>query len=564
VTNQKFYITTAISYPNGKPHIGHAYEAICTDAIARFHRLMGHDVMFLTGTDEHGLKMEQTARKEGVETRVLADRNSALFRDMCKSLNISNDRFIRTTDEDHKAMCQWLWQRMEAAGDIYLDRYEGWYSVRDEAYYDETELTEGEGGVKLAPTGTPVEWTVEESYFFRLSKYANKLMKLYEEQPEFIRPEGRRNEIMSFVKSGLRDLSISRTSFKWGVPVPGDDRHVMYVWVDALTNYLTATGWPNGDKAHYWPADVHIIGKDIVRFHTVYWPAFLMSAGVTLPKGVPLPKQVFGHGFLLSRGGEKLSKSAGNATDLTSLVNLVGADAVRYYCLRKVSFGDDGGYSLEDIIQTYNSDLANSFGNLVQRVFSFIAKNLEGRVPIRGGPPLSEPETDQFVQLPFVMLDIKTTQMNWHLDQWIMGVFSANKLIDVQAPWSLRKTDPVKMEEVLALLLAEIRNLGIVLQAFAPSSAARVHAMFGVEAFDPNHVIQAKARIAGSVEHSLDGGPGFRRGDEGGESDGQEGFAVLFDAIYDPDWYDRWQRSGFTIQPPTPIFPRLEMPKEEA
>jgi methionyl-tRNA synthetase len=586
VTNQKFYITTAISYPNGKPHIGHAYEAICTDAIARFHRLMGHDVMFLTGTDEHGLKMEQTARKEGVETRVLADRNSALFRDMCKSLNISNDRFIRTTDEDHKAMCQWLWQRMEAAGDIYLDRYEGWYSVRDEAYYDETELTEGEGGVKLAPTGTPVEWTVEESYFFRLSKYADKLLELYEKQPEFIRPEGRRNEIMSFVKSGLRDLSISRTSFKWGVPVPGDDRHVMYVWVDALTNYLTAIGWPNGDKAHYWPADVHIIGKDIVRFHTVYWPAFLMSAGV------PLPKQVFGHGFLLSRGGEKLSKSAGNATDLTSLVNLVGADAVRYYCLRKVSFGDDGGYSLEDIIQTYNSDLANTFGNLVQRVFSFISKNLEGRVPMKGSEfqyrrrirsVLSEKDRgidgvaipneiasfeNYSVQLGLSASGLITSLRT--LDLWqahasiMIGVFEANKYIDAAAPWSLKKTNPQQMEACLSVLLDGIRTLAILFQVSIPSSAARVLAMFGPEAFDPKHVIPAKAGIPGSVEHSLDGGPGFRRGDEGGESDEQDGFAVSFDAINDHDWYDRWQKSGFTIQPPTPIFPRLEMPKEEA
>jgi methionyl-tRNA synthetase len=564
VTKQKFYITTAISYPNGKPHIGHAYEAICTDAIARFHRLMGHDVMFLTGTDEHGLKMEQTARKEGVETRALADRNSALFRDMCDSLNISYDRFIRTTDEDHKAMCQWLWQRMEAAGDIYLDRYEGWYSVRDEAYYDEAELTEGEGGMKLAPTGTPVEWTVEESYFFRLSKYADKLMKLYEEQSDFIRPEGRRNEIMSFVKSGLRDLSISRTSFKWGVPVPGDDRHVMYVWVDALTNYLTATGWPGGDKAHYWPADVHIIGKDIVRFHTVYWPAFLISAGV------PLPKQVFGHGFLLSRVGEKLSKSAGNATDLTSLVNLVGADAVRYYCLRKVSFGDDGGYSLEDIIQTYNSDLANSFGNLVQRVFSFIAKNLEGRVPMIGNPDYRSPTSaelhpDQELLQEGVAVSWQNAQRYLaRLDIYqttgaiLYSVYEANAYVDKQAPWALRKTDPDRMETVLSVLLRTIRNLAVMLQPLVPSSAARVLAMFGPEAFDPKHVIPAKAGTPGRKSSDTDGDPGFRRGDE------QGGFAVLFDAINDHDWHDRWQKSGFTIQPPTPIFPRLEMPKEEA
>ncbi len=514
---QKFYITTAISYPNGKPHIGHAYEAICTDAIARFHRLMGKDVRFLTGTDEHGLKMEQTARKEGIETRTLADRNAALFRDMCDSLNVSYDRFIRTTDEDHKAMCQMLWQRMEAAGDIYLDRYEGWYSVRDEAYYDETELTVGEGGVKLAPTGTPVEWTVEESYFFRLSKYTDKLLKLYEDQPDFIQPEGRRNEIRSFVKSGLRDLSISRTSFKWGVPVPGDDSHVMYVWVDALTNYLTGSGWQDGGDPGYWPADVHVIGKDIVRFHTVYWPAFLMSAGI------PLPKKVFGHGFLLSRGGEKLSKSAGNTTDLTELINRVGADAVRYYCLRKVSFGDDGGYSLEDIIQTYNSDLANSFGNLVQRTLSQIFRNCDAYLPAIHGHAAEDSElfaiVDQAVRKtgPAAFKENNLMQV---ADAWISAVFACNAYVDSQAPWGLKKTDFARMETVLATLYICIAQLAVGLLPFTPAKAEQLLDLMG---------------ISKSVHNA--------------ESIGGH-------------WYSPLAVSGFQIVQPTPLFPRLEMPTD--
>src|SRR6478736_1834789 len=312
---QPFYITTAISYPNGRPHIGHAYEAIATDSIARYHRLAGRDVFFMTGTDEHGLKMAQTARGRDIEPRALADEMSSYFRAMDDALNISYDRFIRTTEPVHYEASQALWRAMEANGDIYLGRYEGWYSVRDEAFYGEEELIEGEGGETLSPQSTPVEWTVEESWFFRLSAYADRLLAHYDANPDFIRPESRRNEVTSFVRGGLADLSISRTSFDWGVPVPGSPGHVMYVWVDALTNYLTGAGYP-GDPVR-WPADLHIIGKDIVRFHTVYWPAFLMSAGIALPK------QVFGHGFLLNRG-EKMSKSVGNVVDPIELARLYG------------------------------------------------------------------------------------------------------------------------------------------------------------------------------------------------------------------------------------------------
>jgi methionyl-tRNA synthetase len=533
--SKPFYITTAISYPNGKPHIGHAYEAITTDAIARFHRLSGRNVRFLTGTDEHGLKMVQTAAKEGVEVKELADRNAGLFRSMCDTFNISYDRFIRTTDADHKAQCQELWRAMSANGDIYLDRYEGWYSVRDEAYYDESELTED----KLSPQGTPVEWTVEESYFFRLSKYQQPLLDYYEAHPEFIQPANRLNEIKRFVESGLRDLSISRTSFTWGVPVPDDDKHVMYVWVDALTNYLSGA-----DGA--WPADLHIIGKDIMRFHGVYWPAFLMSAGL------PLPKTVFGHGFLLNRG-EKMSKSLGNVVDPMELADRFGVDAVRWYMLRKVSFGEDGGYSAEDIVQTYNADLANSFGNLVQRVFSFIAKNLEGRVPARGQlldedilriADVKARADPTFPEDNPALLDVMS-------GIWLGAVYRANQYVDAAAPWALKKTDPVQMEYVLSILLDMIRALAVGCQALIPESAAKVLAMFGKDAFDPTHIVMPTHPV---IPAQAGGGELVKgRNDE---------FFVKLHAVNDHDWYARWAASGFVIQPPTPIFPRLELPTE--
>src|SRR3954462_15293399 len=417
--SEPYYITTAISYPNGPPHIGHAYEAIAADAIARFQRQQGRDVRFQIGTDEHGLKMAQAARAEGSEPRVFADKMSRLFQAMCDTLNVSYDLFIRTSQPDHYRASQAIWKAMEERGDLYLDRYEGWYSVRDEAYYEAEELTDGEDGVKLSPQGTPVEWTVEESWFFRLSKYQQPLLDHYSANPDFIRPETRRNEIVRFVEGGLKDLSISRTSFDWGVPVPGSDNHVMYVWLDALTNYITGLGYPDDTELwrRYWPANVHLIGKDVVRFHTVYWPAFLMSAGIALPK------QVFGHGFLLSRG-EKMSKSVGNVVDPMVLAERFGVDAVRYFFLREVPFGQDGSYNAEAIVNRANSELANSFGNLVQRTLSMIHKNLDGVLPASGEADEDKALLHEVEQrCDNLTAHFERFAFSIGLEEWMMAVF---------------------------------------------------------------------------------------------------------------------------------------------
>ena len=474
--SEPYYITTAISYPNGRPHVGHAYEAIATDAIARWHRLAGRDVFFLTGTDEHGLKMAQTARDRGVEVRALADEMSASFRAMDETLNISFDRFIRTTEPDHYAASQALWRAMQAPKlgqtqpDIYLGRYEGWYSVRDEAFYGDGELVPGpnggEGGARLSPQGTPVEWTVEESWFFRLSAYQDRLLALYEAQPDFIRPEGRRNEVASFVRGGLADLSISRTSFDWGVPVPESPGHVMYVWVDALTNYLTGSGYPGGSGGGRWPADLHVIGKDIVRFHAVYWPAFLMSAGL------PLPKQIFGHGFVLNRG-EKMSKSTGNVVDPLEMAERYGVDALRYFLLREVSFGQDGSYSHEAIVTRVNADLANGLGNLAQRCLSMIAKNCDGLVPERGALAPADETVLSSIALAESLAHRYMGDLAPHqaLGAIWDGVSAANGYFAEQAPWVLRKTDPARADSVLYVAAEAIRCLAILVRWAIPAAA---------------------------------------------------------------------------------------------
>ncbi|HVY18537.1 MAG TPA: methionine--tRNA ligase [Bauldia sp.] len=475
----KFYITTAISYPNGAPHIGHAYEALATDAIARFARLDGHDVYFLTGTDEHGIKMKQTAAREGLEPRALADRNAPLFRKMVELLGCSNDDFIRTTEPRHYASSQEIWRRMQAAGDIYKDSYAGWYSVRDEAYYAETETEVRADNVRYGPQGTPVEWVEEESYFFRLSAYQDRLLAHYEANSDFIGPEERRNEVVSFVKGGLKDLSISRTTFDWGIRVPGDDRHVMYVWVDALTNYITGVGFPGAESPlwHYWPADLHVIGKDIVRFHAVYWPAFLWSAGLEAPK------RVFAHGFLFNRG-EKMSKSVGNVVDPFDLIKTYGRDAVRYFFLREVPFGQDGNYSHEAIQQRINADLANDLGNLAQRSLSMIARNCDGVLP-----KLAEltAEDRQLLAATEALLAtsrtaMKTQQLHQVLNAIWAVVADANRYFAAAAPWALKKTDPVRMGTVLAVTAEVIRQVAILAQPAMPDACGKLLDLLDVPA----------------------------------------------------------------------------------
>jgi len=473
-----YYITTAISYPNDAPHIGHAYEAVATDALARFRRLQGRDVFFLTGTDEHGIKMLQTARAQGITAEELADRNTPKFREMVRVLNCSNDDFITTREERHTRSTQELWRRMEAAGDIYLGKYAGWYSVRDEAYYDESELKESADGKKLSPQGTPVEWVEEESYFFRLSTFQDRLLAHYEAHPEFIGPEGRANEVKSFVRGGLQDLSVSRTTFDWGVPVPGDPKHIMYVWVDALTNYITGVGFPDEDSEtfkKYWPADVHIIGKDIIRFHAVYWPAFLMSAGVAPPK------QVFGHGFLYNRG-EKMSKSVGNVVDPFVLASDYGVDQIRYFLLREVPFGQDGNYSREGIVQRINADLANDLGNLAQRSLSMIAKNCGGRVPTAGTLTPADEAILTAVDgaLPRIEGEIDVFAIHRALEIVWGLIADANRYFAGEEPWAHKKTDPARMETILYVTAEVTRQIAILVQAVMPESGAKLLDQLGV------------------------------------------------------------------------------------
>lgn len=466
-----FYITTAISYPNGAPHIGHAYEALATDAMARFKRLDGYDVLFVTGTDEHGQKIQQTAQKQDRTAAEFVDEMAPKFEAMVKALNCSNDDFIRTSEPRHYEAVQIIWKKMEAAGDIYLDKYAGWYSVRDEAFYGEDELEDRDGGKYAIKTGTPVEWVEEESYFFKLSAYQDRLLKLYDEQPDYIGPSERRNEVVSFVKSGLKDLSVSRTTFDWGIPVPGAPGHIMYVWVDALTNYMTATGYLNDDPelAKYWPADVHIIGKDIVRFHAVYWPAFLMSAGL------PLPKRVFGHGFLFNRG-EKMSKSVGNVVDPQSMIDQYGVDQVRYFFMREVPFGQDGNYSHEAIVNRVNADLANDLGNLAQRSLSMIAKNCDGRMPSPGELKTEDKEILAAADalLPQCREHHDVQALHKSLDAVWKVVADANRYFAGQEPWALKKTDPERMATVLYVTAEVIRQVAILAQPYMPASAAKL------------------------------------------------------------------------------------------
>ncbi len=484
-----FYITTPIYYVNGDPHIGHAYTTIACDVLARFKRLDGYRVKFLTGTDEHGQKVAKAAAEEGITPIALCDRNSGRFRALAKGLNASNDDFVRTTEERHVTSCQAFWQRLEANGHIYLDKYAGWYAVRDEAFYDESETRLqqssqfiGQGGlisggpVRVADsTGAPVEWVEEESYFFPLSKWQQPLLDFYDANPDFIAPKSRFNEIYSFVKGGLKDLSISRTTFSWGVPVPGNPKHVMYVWIDALINYITSLGFPDesGEFKDFWPKNdpvtLHIIGKEIIRFHCVYWPAFLMAAGL------PLPRRIFAHGWW-TNSGEKMSKSLGNVVDPHDLVAKYGLDQVRYFLMREVPFGNDGDFSELAVVGRINGDLANAFGNLAQRFLSFVAKNLEGILPAPGA--FTDADQDLLRASHGLLAQCREAMERQAFHDAIESVWvvvrAANLYVDTQAPWSLRKTDPARMNTVLYVLAETVRHLAILMQPFVPSSAAKM------------------------------------------------------------------------------------------
>ncbi len=469
---EPFYITTAISYVNGAPHLGHAYEAISTDVIARFKRLDGYRVHFLTGTDEHGQKVEKTARERGEEPVTFCARIADEFRQMTKMLNISNDDFIRTSEERHFKASQAIWTKIMDAGDIYLDQYAGWYSIRDEAFYTEEELSKGENGKLLAPSGAEVEWVEEPSYFFRLSDYTEKLLNYYDNNPEFILPLTRRNEVVNFVRQGLQDLSVSRTSFRWGVPVPGDPKHIMYVWLDALTNYVTAVGYPETENepfSTFWPADLHVIGKDIVRFHAVYWPAFLMSAGIALPK------RVFGHGFL-NIEGQKMSKSLGNVITPKAMIDEFGLDQIRYFLMREVPYGNDGSFTKESLVNRINADLANDLGNLGQRVLTMIHRNCGACVP----EPACLNDADKSLQesaqdaLSDMREAMKTQAIHRMLEVVWTVVTEANRYVDAQAPWTLKNSDEPRMNTVLYVLANVIRILGLYAQPVVPEAAARL------------------------------------------------------------------------------------------
>ncbi len=474
-----FYITTAIDYVNGAPHLGHAYEKILTDVMARFKRLDGHEVMFLTGTDEHGQKVAKTAEANGREPKEFCDEISLKFREMGPQLNLSYDDFIRTTEERHYEASKTIWQKIKENNpdDIYLDKYAGWYSVRDEGYFTEDELTEGvdsEGNKhKVAPTGAPVEWVEQSSYFFRLSAYTDKLLKLYEDHPEFISPDSRRNEVVSFVKGGLQDISISRTNFDWGVPVPDDEDHVMYVWLDALTNYITGVGYPDVNSESYkkfWPADFHVVGKDIIRFHCVYWPAFLMAANLELPK------RIFAHGFI-NVNGQKMSKSVGNVVAPKDLLDAYGLDQTRYLLMREVSHGQDGNFSHEYAVQRINSDLANGLGNLVQRTLSMIYKNCDGAIPtpneFNADDKLLLKKAHEHL-IRDIRPDCNEMRFNRALETVWKLVIEANGYVDAQAPWTLKKEDPERMKTVLYVLAEVIRVLGLTVQFVVPDAASKI------------------------------------------------------------------------------------------
>ena len=514
---KRFYLTTPIYYVNDAPHIGHAYTTLACDALARFMRLDGYDVFFLTGTDEHGQKVEKSAQAAGIDPQAFTDRVSENFRALAKAMNFSNDAFIRTTEPRHARASQAIWQALMDNGHIYLGSYSGWYAVRDEAFYDENELAKDADGIKRAPSGAEVEWVEEPSYFFDLSKWQDRLLAFYDANPDFIAPPSRRNEVVSFVKGGLRDLSISRTSFNWGVPVPNEPGHIMYVWLDALTNYATAVDYPDTDShsfSKYWPCDLHMVGKDILRFHAVYWPAFLMGAGIAPPK------RVFAHGWWTNEG-QKISKSVGNIIDPLEVAERYGLDQMRYFLLREVPFGNDGDFSHRAVVNRINGDLANDLGNLVQRVSSMIHRYFDGVMPEHEGGH-RDPDRE-LLEAAAGLLETCRGQMRaqaFHevLDAVWAVVRQANAYVDRQAPWALIKEDRTRTGAVLATLVQTIRRIAILLQPFMPESAGRILDQIGV---DPGRRTFANLGPADSV------------------------------------------KPGTTLPEPSPVFPRLQVDAAE-
>ena len=475
---KNFYITTPIYYPSGKPHMGHAYSSIIADIFARFKRLEGFNVLFLTGTDEHGQKIQKEAKKNNKDPKIFCDELSETFRSLTKTLNLSNDDFIRTTEHRHHKSVIEIWNKLVDSGDIYLDKYSGWYSVSDEAFYDEDEIEDNNGKKISKSSGSLVEWVEEESFFFKLSAWSNKLLEFYKKNPNFILPESRKNEVIKFVEKGLKDLSISRTSFTWGIPVPKNEKHVIYVWLDALTNYISALNFPNTEDKKYknfWPADVHIIGKDILRFHAVFWPAFLLAAKL------PVPKKVFGHGWILSED-KKMSKSLGNILDPLEIIDKYGIDQLRYYLVKEVSLGNDGSISLENLKNCINNDLANNYGNLCQRVFSFVKKNCDNKIPISSKLNKSDKKLLDNLKnsLPKLISLMNNQELNEYIKKVVSFSFDANKYFNDSEPWAVKKKDPERMDSILFTIVEQIKNISILLNPIIPNATNKVLNMINI------------------------------------------------------------------------------------
>tara|TARA_E500000178_G_scaffold334662_1_gene370758 strand:- start:1834 stop:3375 length:1542 start_codon:yes stop_codon:yes gene_type:complete len=480
--DKNFYITTPIYYPSGKPHMGHAYSSIIADVFARFKRLEGCNVLFLTGTDEHGLKIQREAEKKNKDPKKFCDELSQKFLELTKILNLSNNDFIRTTEKRHFKSVEEIWKRLLDSGDIYLDKYSGWYSISDEAYYDEDEIHTQEGKKISKISGSEVSWVEEESFFFKLSAWSEKLINHYKENEDFILPISRKNEVIKFVEKGLKDLSVSRTSFSWGIPVPKNSKHVIYVWLDALTNYLSALNFPNinDDKfKNYWPVDVHIIGKDILRFHAIYWPAFLLAAKL------PLPKKIFGHGWILS-DDKKMSKSLGNILDPIEIINSFGIDQLRYYLMKEVSLGYDGSVSLQNLKNCINNDLANNYGNLCQRVFTFIKKNCSNKIP--KAVEFKDSDNKLLDEIKKNITTLKQLINNQNLNEFIKKVvgysFNANKYFNDSAPWVEKKNNPDRMNSILYTMCEQIKNISILLSPIIPKSTSKVLDAMNIEEKD--------------------------------------------------------------------------------